>query len=151
MNLVEQINADIKTAMLAKDKETLEALRAIKAAFMVALTEKGAAHELNDDAALKIIQKLVKQRKDSAAIYEQNGRMELFEKEMSEAAVIEKYLPAQLSKDEIEARIKALIAQLGANGPQDMGKVMGAASKQLAGKAEGKVISQVVKELLAAL
>lgn len=151
MSLVEQINADIKTAMLAKDKETLEALRAIKAAFMVALTEKGAAHELNDDAALKIIQKLVKQRKDSAAIYEQNGRMELFEKEMSEAAVIEKYLPAQLSKEEIEARIKTLIAQLGASGPQDMGKVMGAASKQLAGQAEGKVISLVVKELLAAL
>lgn len=151
MNLVEQINADIKSAMLAKDKETLEALRAIKAAFMVALTEKGAAHELNDDAALKIIQKLVKQRKDSAAIYEQNGRMELFEKEMSEAAVIEKYLPAQLSKEEIEAQIKALIAQLGASGPQDMGKVMGAASKQLAGKAEGKLISQVVKDLLAAL
>lgn len=151
MNLVEQINADIKSAMLAKDKETLEALRAIKAAFMVALTEKGAANELNDDAALKIIQKLVKQRKDSAAIYEQNGRMELFEKEMSEAAVIEKYLPAQLSKVEIEAQIKVLIAQLGASGPQDMGKVMGAASKQLAGKAEGKIISQVVKELLAAL
>ncbi|MGE4289713.1 MAG: GatB/YqeY domain-containing protein [Salinivirgaceae bacterium] len=151
MSLVEQINADIKTAMLAKDKETLEALRAIKAAFMVALTEKGAAHELNDDAALKIIQKLVKQRKDSAAIYEQNDRMELFEKEMSEAAVIEKYLPAQLSKEEIEARIKTLIAQLGASGPQDMGKVMGAASKQLAGQAEGKVISLVVKELLAAL
>lgn len=151
MSLVEQINADIKTAMLAKDKETLEALRAIKAAFMVALTEKGAAHELNDDAALKIIQKLVKQRKDSAAIYEQNGRMELFEKEMSEAAVIEKYLPAQLSKEEIEARIKTLIAQLGASGPKDMGKVMGAASKQLAGQAEGKVISLVVKELLAAL
>jgi uncharacterized protein YqeY len=151
MNLVEQINADIKSAMLAKDKETLEALRAIKAAFMVALTEKGAAHELNDDAALKIIQKLVKQRKDSAAIYEQNGRMELFEKEMSEAAVIEKYLPAQLSVEAIEAQIKTLIAQLGAKGPQDMGKVMGAASKQLAGKAEGKVISQVVKDLLAAL
>ena len=151
MNLVDQINADIKSAMLAKDKETLEALRAIKAAFMVALTEKGAAHELNDDAALKIIQNLVKQRKDSAAIYEQNGRMELFEKEMSEAAVIEKYLPAQLSKEEIEAQVKVLIAQLGASGPQDMGKVMGAASKQLAGKAEGKVISLVVKELLAAL
>ncbi|PKP09203.1 MAG: glutamyl-tRNA amidotransferase [Bacteroidetes bacterium HGW-Bacteroidetes-4] len=151
MNLVEQINADIKSAMLAKDKETLEALRAIKAAFMVALTEKGAAHELSNEAAIKIIQKLVKQRKDSAAIYEQNGRMELFEKEMSEALVIEKYLPAQLAVEEIEAQIKTLIVQLGAKGPQDMGKVMGAASKQLAGKAEGKVISQVVKELLAAL
>lgn len=151
MNLVEQINADIKSAMLAKDKETLEALRAIKAAFMVALTEKGAAHELSDDAAIKIIQKLVKQRKDSATIYEQNGRMELFEKEMSEAAVIEHYLPAQLSVEEIETQIKALIAQLGASGQQDMGKVMGAASKQMAGKAEGKLISQVVKDLLAAL
>ena len=150
MNLVEQINADIKSAMLAKDKDKLEALRAIKAAFMVALTEKGAAHELTDDAALKIIQKLVKQRKDSAAIYEQNNRMELFEKEISEAAVIEKYLPAQLSKEEIEAQIKTLITQVGASGPQDMGKVMGAASKQLAGKAEGKLIAQVVKELLAA-
>ncbi len=150
MNLIEQINADIKSAMLAKDKDKLEAVRTIKAAFMVALTEKGAAHELTDDAALKIIQKLVKQRKDSAAIYEQNNRMELFEKEISEAAVIEKYLPAQLSKEEIEAQIKTLITQVGASGPQDMGKVMGAASKQLAGKAEGKLIAQVVKELLAA-
>lgn len=151
MSLFDQVNSDIKTAMLAKEKEKLEALRAIKAAFLVANTEKGASDELNDDAAIKIIQKLVKQRKDSAELYKTNNRPELYEKEMNEAKVIEQYLPAQLSEAEIEAAVKIVIAQVGATGPQDMGKVMGVASKQLAGKAEGKAISQKVKELLANL
>lgn len=151
MSLFDQVNSDIKTAMLAKEKEKLEALRAIKAAFLVANTEKGASDELGDDAAIKIIQKLVKQRKDSAELYKTNNRPELYEKEMNEAKVIEQYLPAQLSEAEIEAAVKAVIAQVGATGPQDMGKVMGVASKQLAGKAEGKAISLKVKELLANL
>lgn len=151
MSLFDQINDDIKKAMLAKEKEKLEALRSIKAAFLVAKTEKGAAEELSADTEIKIIQKLVKQRKDAAEVYKANNREELYAKEIAEALVIEKYLPAQLSDAEVTSAIKGIIAEVGAKGPQDMGKVMGVASKKLSGKAEGKVISQKVKDLLAAL
>jgi len=151
MILSEKINNDIKTAMKAKAKEKLEALRAVKAAFLVAKTEKGAADELSDEAELKIIQKLVKQRKDSATLYKENGREELYEKEMAEAKIIEEYLPAQLSVDEIEAEVKSIVEKVGATGPQDMGKVMGMASKTLGGKAEGRAIADTVKKVLAAL
>jgi len=151
MSLFDQINDDIKKAMLAKEKEKLEALRSIKAAFLVAKTEKGASDVLSEDAEIKIIQKLVKQRKDAAEVYKANNREELYAKEAAEAQIIEQYLPAQMSDDEVSKAINAIIAQVGAKGPQDMGKVMGVASKQLSGKAEGKVISLKVKELLAAL
>lgn len=151
MSISEKIAADIKAAMLAKEKEKLEALRAVKAAFMLAKTEKGSADELSEDQELKIVQKLVKQRKDSAELYKTNGREELYDKEMSEAAVIEQYLPKQMSEDEVVDAVKSIIAEVGASGPQDMGKVMGVASKKLSGKAEGRVIAQKVKEVLASL
>ena len=151
MSLFEKINADIKAAMLAKEKEKLEPLRAIKAAFLMAKTEKGSDGELSDDKELKIIQKLVKQRKDSAELYKTNNREELYAKEIAEAKVIEQYLPEQMSEEEIGVIIKDVIAKVGAAGPQDMGKVMGVASKQLSGKAEGRIIAQKVKELLASL
>jgi uncharacterized protein YqeY len=151
MNLFETINNDIKSAMLAREKEKLEALRAVKAAFLLAKSEKGAADELSSDAEIKIVQKLVKQRKEAADIYKANNRMELHDKEMMEAAFLEKYLPQQLTEGEIVAQLKTLIAQIGAIGPQDMGKVMGMATKHFAGKAEGKLVSQLVKEVLASL
>ncbi len=137
--------------MLAKEKEKLEPLRAVKAAFLMAKTEKGAGDELSDEAEIKIIQRLVKQRKDSAEVYKTNNREELHAKEVFEAEIISRYLPAQLSEQEIEEQVRAIIAKVGATGPQDMGKVMGVASKQMAGKAEGRMISTVVKEVLAAL
>jgi len=149
MSLFEKINADIKAAMLAKEKEMLEPLRAIKAAFLMAKTEKGSEGELSEDKELKIIQKLVKQRKDSAELYKTNNREELYAKEIFEAKIIEQYLPAQMSEEEIVAEIKSIISEVGAAGPQDMGKVMGVASKKLGGKAEGRIIAQKVKELLA--
>ncbi len=151
MSLFDKINADIKTAMLAREKEKLEPLRAVKAAFLMAKTEKGASEELSEDAEIKIIQRLVKQRKDSAEIYKTNNREELYAKEVFEAELISKYLPAQLSESEIEVEVRSIITKVGATGPQDMGKVMGMASKQMAGKAEGKMISTVVKTVLASL
>jgi len=151
MTLSEQINADIKAAMLAKEKEKLEALRAIKAAFLLAKTEKGGDGEISADTELKIIQKLVKQRKDSAETFKANNRADLYEKEIAELVVIEKYLPKQLSEDEIKTELTAIIGNVGAKGPQDMGKVMGVASKHFAGKADNKIVSQLVKDLLAAL
>lgn len=151
MKISEKINADIKAAMLAKEKEKLEALRAVKAAFMLAKTEKGSGNELGDEQELKIVQKLVKQRKDSAELYKTNNREELYEKEMSEAAVIEQYLPVQMSEEEVAEAIKAIITEVGAAGPRDMGKVMGVASKKLSGQAEGRLIAQKVKEVLASL
>ena len=151
MSLFEKINTDIKTAMKAKDKETLEALRSVKAAFLMAKTEKGNNGELSNDAELKIIQKLVKQRKDSAELYKTNNREELYAKEIAEAKTIEQYLPAQLSETEIAIVIESIISDTEAKGPQDMGKVMGVASKKLGGKAEGRVIAQKVTELLASL
>ncbi len=148
MSLSTQINEDIKTAMRAKDKETLEALRAIKSAILLAQTEAGASEELSEDAELKLLQKLQKQRKDSAAIYTEQGRADLAEPEIIQSKVIAKYLPEQMSEDELKKVLSEIINQVGASSPQDMGKVMGMASKQLAGKADGKTISNIVKELL---
>lgn len=149
MSLFDQVSGDIKGAMLAKDKIRLEALRGIKKEFLEAKTAKGGDGELSDETAVKILQKMVKQRKDSAEIFTQQGRSELAEKELAEVACIEIYLPAQMSIEELEALIKEIIAQTGAIGAKDMGKVMGVASKALAGKAEGRVISETVKRLLA--
>lgn len=148
MNLFDRISEDIKKAMLAREKVRLEALRGAKKEFLEAKTAKGANGELSDETATKILVKMVKQRKESAKIYEDNNRPELAENELAEAAVLEEYLPKQLSADELEAEIKAIIAEVGAEGPKDMGKVMGVASKRLAGRAEGKAISEKVKELL---
>ncbi len=148
MNLFDQISEDIKKAMLAREKVRLEALRGVKKEFLEAKTAKGANGELSDETATKIMVKMVKQRKESAKIYEDNNRPELAENELAEAAVIEEYLPKQLSGEELEAELKAIIAETGAAGPKDMGKVMGVATKRLAGRAEGKLISAKVKELL---
>lgn len=148
MTLFDKISEDIKKAMLAQEKIALDALRGIKKEFLEARTAKGAAGELSDEHAVRILQKMVKQRKDSAQMYIDGGRPELAEKEQAEIAVIEKYLPAQMSEAELEATLKEIIGQVGAAGPQDMGKVMGIATKQLAGKADGRMISAKVKELL---
>lgn len=148
MNLFDQVSEDIKKAMLAREKVKLEALRGIKKEFLEAKTAKGAGGELSDDTAMKILVKMVKQRKESAKIYEENNRPELAENELAEAAVIEEYLPKQLSEEDLVKELKAIIAETGAEGPKDMGKVMGVATKKLAGKAEGKAISAKVKELL---
>jgi uncharacterized protein YqeY len=149
MSLFDQVNDDIKSAMLAKEKEKLEALRAIKAAFLIAKTEKGASDTLSTDAENKVIQKLVKQRKESAEIYNQQNRKDLADKELFEASVIEQYMPKQMSADEIQSAIKAIVEKVGAKSPADMGKVMGVASKDLAGKADGKLIAETVKSILA--
>jgi uncharacterized protein YqeY len=149
MTLSEQIAADIMKAMKAKDKESLEALRAAKTAFTLARTSTSADAVLSSDEELKIMQKLVKQRVDSAAIYKEQGRTDLLAKEETEIAVLEKYLPAKLSDEALTAVVKAIIEKLGAKSMQDMGKVMGLASKELAGKADGKAISVKVKQLLA--
>ena len=137
--------------MLAREKVRLEALRGVKKEFLEAKTAKGANGELSDETAVKIMVKMVKQRKESAKIYEENNRPELAANELEEAAVIEEYLPKQLSGDELEAELKAVIAETGATGPKDMGKVMGVATKRLAGRAEGKVVSAKVKELLGSM
>ena len=147
MDLFERVSEDIKNAMKAKDKVALETLRNVKKFFLEAKTAPGANDTLTDADALKIMQKLVKQGKDSAAIYVQ-GRQDLADVELEQVAVIEKYLPKQMSAEELEVELKAIIAQVGATGPKDMGKVMGIASKALAGKAEGRMISEVVKKLL---
>lgn len=148
MDLFDQISNDIKEAMKAKDKVKLETLRNVKKFFLEAKTAPGANDTLTDDAALKIMQKLVKQGKDSAAVYEQQGRADLTEAELAQVKVIEAYLPKQLSAEELEARLKEIIARTGATSGKDMGKVMGVASKELAGLAEGRAISAKVKELL---
>jgi uncharacterized protein YqeY len=147
MSLFEKVNQDIMQAMKSKDPK-LEALRAIKAAFLVAKTEKVGA-ELTEDVELKILNKLVKQRRESADIYKTQNRPDLYEKEIAEAQVIEAYLPAQISPAELEGLVKAIVERVGAKAPSDMGKVMGVASKELAGKADGKAISEIVKRLLA--
>lgn len=149
MNLFDQISEDIKTAMLAKDRVKLDALRGIKKEFIEAKTAKGAEGELSDEIATRILQKMVKQRKESAEIFKTQNRPELAEKEMTEAAVIEAYLPKQMSVEEIEAAIRDIIAEVGATSIKEMGKVMGAATKKLAGLADGKLISETVKKLLA--
>jgi uncharacterized protein YqeY len=148
MNLFDTISEDIKKAMLAKDKVQLDALRGVKKEFLEAKTAKGGNGELTDEQAIKILQKMVKQRKDAAEMYINAGRSELAEKEMAETRVIESYLPAQMSDEELTANIQTIIQQLDAKGPQDMGKVMGAANKALSGKAEGRIIAQKVKDLL---
>ena len=148
-NLYDKVSGDIKTAMLARDKVALEAIRGIKKEFLEAKTAKGSDGSLPDEVAVKILQKMIKQRKDSAQIYTEQNRPELAENELAEATVIERYLPAQMTDAELEAAVVAVIAQVGAKGPQDMGKVMGVASKQLAGKTEGRLISEKVKALLA--
>lgn len=149
MNLFDQVSNDIKSAMLAKDKVRLEALRGIKKEFLEAKTAKGADGELTDDMAMKILAKMVKQRKESAQIYTEQNRPDLAEPELAEAAVIETYLPKQMNEEELTEALKAIIAQVGATTPQEMGKVMGVATKQLAGRADGRAISAEVKELLA--
>ena len=151
MSLFDKVSEDIKNAMKAHDKVALETLRNVKKCFIEAKTAEGANGELNDTDAIKIIQKLVKQGKDSAEQYTSAGRPELAEGELAQVKVMEEYLPKQLSAEELEAKVKAIIAEVGATGPKDMGKVMGAASKQLVGLAEGRAISTKVKELLAAL
>lgn len=147
MSLTDQINNDLKEAMKAKDTTTLTALRAIKSQLLLAATEKGGG-ESNEEAEIKMLQKQVKQRKESAELYKTQGREDLAEAELAEASIIEKYLPKQLSEDELKPIIKSIIEKVGAAGPQDMGKVMGAASKELAGQADGKTISSVVRQLL---
>ena len=149
MNLFDQVSNDIKSAMLAKDKVRLEALRGIKKEFLEAKTAKGADGELTDDMAMKILAKMVKQRKESAQIYTEQNRPDLAEPELAEAAVIETYLPKQMTEEELTEALKAIIAQVGATTPQEMGKVMGVATKQLAGRADGRAISAKVIELLA--
>lgn len=149
MALFDQISEDIKTAMKAKDKVALETLRNIKKVFLEAKTAPGANDTLTDDAAIKIIQKLTKQGKDAAEIYRAQGREDLAEAELAQVKVMEVYLPKQLNAEELEAALKAIIAEVGAAGPGDMGKVMGVATKKLAGLAEGRAISAKVKELLA--
>lgn len=148
MNLFDQVSEDIKDAMRAKDKIRLEALRGMKKEFLEAKTAKGAADELSDETAIQILQKMAKQRRDSAEIYTTQNRADLAEKELAELTVIEAYLPKQLSQDELDAKIAAIITQVGASSPADMGKVMGVATKSLAGLAAGKAISETVKKLL---
>ena len=149
MNLFDKVSGDIKTAMLARDKVRLEALRGIKKEFLEAKTAKGGDGELSDDAALKILAKMVKQRKESASIYTEQNREDLAGEELAQAAIIEEYLPKQLSEEELTAALKEIIARVGATSAKEMGKVMGTASKELAGRADGKSISDCVKRLLA--
>ena len=149
MELFEKVSKDIVAAMKAKDKVTLEALRNIKKVFIEAKTAPGANDTLDDAAALKILQKLAKQGHDSADLYTQQNRPDLAEAEMAQVKVIESYLPKAMSAEEIEAAVKEIIAQTGASSIKEIGKVMGVASKQLAGKADGKAISDIVKKLLA--
>lgn len=149
MSLFDQVSKDIFAAMKAKDKVRLEALRNVKKVFLEAKTAPGSNGDLDDAAALKILQKLAKQGKDSAAIFAEQNRPDLAEPELAQVAVIESYLPKPLSTEEIEAAVKEIIAQTGAQSIKDMGKVMGIASKQMAGKADGKAISEIVRKLLA--
>lgn len=148
MSLTEKISSDLIAAMKAKDKVALEAIRAAKTAFILARSDKGADSVLTPEEELKIIQKLVKQRRESAAIYKEQNRPDLYEKEVQEADVLEKYLPARMSEEELTAVIKTIIEKVGAKSAAEMGKVMGVATKELAGKADGKEISAKVKQLL---
>lgn len=148
MSLTEKISGDLITAMKAREKVALEALRAVKTAFTLARSDKGADSQLSVEEELKIIQKLVKQRRESAQIYKEHNRPDLYEKEVIEADVLEKYLPAKMSEEELINILKRIIEQSGAKSPAEMGKVMGIATKELAGKADGKEISAKVKELL---
>src|SRR5690606_8270335 len=149
MSLEIKINQDIKSAMIAKDQTRLAGLRAIKAAILLAKTEKGKSEEINEDAEIKVLQKLAKQRKESADIYQQQNRQDLYDVEMGELAVIEEYLPKQLDREEIKSIVQTIIQETGASSMKDMGKVMGATNQRLAGQADGKTVSEIVKELLA--
>ncbi len=148
MGLKQQIDADIKKAMLAKNKEELEALRSIKSLILLAETEKGISEELSSEAEKKLLMKASKQRKESADIFQQQNRKDLADRELLQLEVINRYLPKQLSEEEIKSALLDVIKESGATGPQDMGKVMGLATKKLAGQADGKVISELVKKLL---
>lgn len=150
MSLKQQIDNDIKSAMLAKNKEELTALRSVKSLILLAETEKGVTADISQETENKLLMKAAKQRKESAEIFQKEGRDELAQKELFELEVISRYLPKQLTEDEIVSEVKKIIEQVGAKGPQDMGKVMGTATKLLAGKADGKMISEIVKKLLAA-
>lgn len=149
MNLFDRVSEDIKTAMLARDAQRLESLRGVKKEFLEAKTAKGSDGNLTDEKAVQILAKMIKQRKESAEIYVQQNRPELAEEELAQAKVIEEYMPVQLSDEELAAALREIIARVGATSPKEMGKVMGVASKELAGKAEGRAISAKVKELLA--
>jgi len=148
MSLEQQIMADLKTAMLAKDEKALRSLRAIKAAIILAKTSEGAGGEIKPEEEIKLLQKLIKQRKDSLEIYQQQNRADLAEKEQDEISVIEKFLPKQMSAEELKSILEKIVAETGASSMADIGKVMGVATKQLAGKADGKTINAIVKELL---
>lgn len=149
MGLKQQIDSDIKNAMLAKKREELEALRSIKSLILLAETEKGGSEELTSESEKKLLMKAAKQRKESADIFAQQGRKDLADRELLQLEVINRYLPKQLSEAELKSAVEAVIKEVGATGPQDMGKVMGAATRKLAGQADGKVISEIVKKLLA--
>ncbi|MBN7814943.1 GatB/YqeY domain-containing protein [Algoriphagus pacificus] len=148
MSLKQKVDSEIKSAMIAKDKDRLRALRAVKSLILLEETKGGAAGELSEDEEMKILTKAAKQRKDSADIYQQQNREDLYAVEMAELEIIQEFLPKALSEEELTQAIKEIIAQTGASGPKDMGKVMGVASKQLAGKADGKAIADKVKSLL---
>lgn len=148
MSLEQKVMTELKTAMLARDEAALRSLRAIKAAILLAKTAEGASGELKEDEEIKLLQKLVKQRKDSLEIFQQQKRADLAQKEQEEIVIIEKFLPQQLSSEELKQALTTIIADIGATSPADLGKVMGIASKQFAGKADGKTISALVKELL---
>jgi len=148
MSLKSQIEEGIKTAMKAKDSLTLEALRAVKSKILLEQTSKGGTDELTEEQEIKLLQSLIKQRRDSAEQFKNAGRTELAEKELAEIAVIEKFLPAQLSHEEVRAIIEQIIKAVGATSAKEMGKVMGVASKELAGKADNKIVSEIVKSLL---
>lgn len=149
MNLENQINADIKQAMLAKKKDELEALRAIKSAILLLKTGKDAVGgEVSDAAGVAMLQKLVKQRREAADIYQQQNRQDLADEELFQASIIERYLPKQMSRDEVEEAIKGIIAEVGASSPKDMGRVMGQATKRFAGQADNRMVSEIVKNLL---
>src|SRR6266498_3516455 len=145
MSLEQKIMGELKTAMLAKDEKTVRSLRAIKAAILLAKTSEGGTGELREEDEIKLLQKMVKQRKDSLEIYQQQNRADLAGKEKEEIEVIEKFLPKQMTSEELQTEIKKIIEETGASSPADMGKVMGAATKKLAGKADGKTISSIVK------
>jgi uncharacterized protein len=149
MSLEQKVMTELKTAMLAKDEAALRSLRAIKASIILAKTAEGATGAIREEEEIKILQKLIKQRKDSLEIYSAQNRSDLAKKEEEEIAIIEKFLPVQMSPEELKSILLKIISETGASSSADMGKVMGVASKQLAGKAEGKAISTIVKELLA--
>ena len=148
MSLEEKVMADLKKAMLAKDEKSLRSLRAIKAAIILAKTAEGAGGDIKEEDEVRLLQKLIKQRKDSLEIYKSQQRADLADKEQEEITIIEKFLPQQMSTEELKSALQKVIAETGAKSPADMGKVMGAATKQLAGKADGKSISTMVKQLL---